>query len=286
MQKKRKFVILFAGLATFVILGLVGTSWEKIVAWYEFRSLFESLGRNAQGYLEYRHREAGIVMVRLPGGSFDMGSPDTEKGHRHNEGPVHTVSLSPFLIGKYEVTQAEYVSVMADPPAGLSAIRFYSNHVGDRRPVENISWDDLHLDDGFLERTGLVLPTEAQWEYAARAGTSGPYAGTGNLDDMGWCSDNSGGLTHDVGGKLANQFGLHDMHGNLAEWCEDVYNPVFYSRPASVLQNPLAATGSEERVYRGGDVMNGVSSCRSAARASITASARFIVSFRPVRPFP
>ena len=250
---------------------------------------FTFVETSAEGYPEYTHDASGIRFVRLPGGSFDMGSPVGEEGRSTDEGPVHTVSLSPFLIAKYEVTQAEYASVMTGNTAGLNptpSTNFGSAPASDQRPVEMVSWSDLRAPGGFLERTGLVLPTEAQWEYAARAGTSGPYAGTGNLDDMGWSSANSGGLTHDVGGKLANQFGLHDMHGNLAEWCEDVYNPVFYSRPASVLQNPLATTGSEKRVYRGGDVMNGVSSCRSAARASITASARFIVSFRPVRPFP
>jgi formylglycine-generating enzyme required for sulfatase activity len=132
-----------------------------------------------------------------------MGSPPDEEGRFTDEGPVHTVSLSPFLIAKYETTQAEYAAVMAGH-ATLSATP--SQNVGsaplsDQRPVETVSWDDLNLTDGFLERTGLVLPSEAQWEYACRAGTSGPYAGNGVLDDMGWYDGNSGGSTHDVGTK-------------------------------------------------------------------------------------
>jgi len=93
--------------------------------------------------------------------------------------------------------------------------------------VEQVSWDDLKRLDGFLGRTGLSLPSEAQWEYACRAGTTGPFAGNGSLNDMGWYTGNSvpdgaaSGVTQDVGGKLANDFGLHDMHGNVVEWCRD-----------------------------------------------------------------
>ena len=250
---------------------------------------FTFVERNAQGYDEYMHDSSGIRFVRLPGRSFEMGSPATETGHVDDEGPVHTVWLTPFLIAKYEVTQAEYEAVMTDPPAGLSATpsaNFGSAPASDQRPMETVSWDDLHLDDGFLERTGLVLPSEAQWEYACRAGTSGPYAGNGNLDDMGWYSDNSGGSTHDVGGKQANQFGLHDMHGNVFEWCEDVYKSDFYADDVPGF-NPVSTAGSGPRVLRGGGFADGALNARSAHRFSFNPTGRFFVlGFRPARPLP
>jgi transposase-like protein len=135
-----------------------------------------------------------------------------------DEGPVHSVTLSPFLIGKYEVTQAEYEAVMGENPS-------WSSNLGNRNPVEQVSRDGIQV---FEDRTGLSLPSEAQWEYACRAGQSGPYSGTGSLDDMGWYLENSERRTHRVGRKAANGFGLHDMHGNVSEWCEDVWDLDFY----------------------------------------------------------
>ena len=251
---------------------------------------FTFVETNAEGYPEYTHDTSGIRFVRLPGGSFDMGSPATETGRFDEEGPVHTVSLSPFLIAKYEVTQAEYASVMTDPPAGLSATpsgNFGSAPASDQRPVEAVSWDDLHATDGFLKRTALSLPSEAQWEYACRAGTSGPYAGNGNIDDMGWYSDNSGGSSQDVGGKQANQFGLHDMHGNVYEWCEDVYKSDFYAEDVPGF-DPVSTTGSGDRVIRGGSFFFlAARFARSAYRSFIIPSSRdSSLGFRPARPLP
>jgi len=290
MQKKRAVVSLLAGLAAFVILGLGGTSWGKIVAWYEFLALFESLDRNAQGYGEYRHRETGIVMVCLPGGEFDMGSPPGEASRGGDEGPVHTVTLSPFLIAKYEVTTKEYERVMAGHATLFPDPSYYK---GDNLPVSDVSWDDLHLEDGFLDRTGLSLPSEAQWEYACRAGTSGPYAGTGNLDEMGWYKDNSNGRTpHPVGRKMANQFGLHDMHGNVFEWCEDGYERAFYGKPGARLPNPLVVPGKINSglwgpVYRGGCFVGSATKCRSACRGSESGcDSSDVWGFRPARPLP
>jgi len=156
---------------------------------------FTFVERNAQGYDEYTHDSSGIRFVRLPGRSFEMGSPEGETGRIDSYEAVHTVWLTPFLIAKYEVKQSEYEGVMTGNTAGLDATP--STATGANLPVEQVSWDDLHLADGFLARTGLVLPSEAQWEYACRAGTSGPYAGTGVLDDMGWYDGNSGNTTHD-----------------------------------------------------------------------------------------
>ena len=178
-------------LATAMLLGCVPGLEQRRIPGFTFQ------GTNAQGYDEYTHGSSGIRFVHLPVGEFWMGSLRSEEGHQPNEGPEHIVSLSPFLIAKYEVTQKEYRVVMA----GNTAVPYLSANPsrgrGDDLPVAHVSWDDLHATDGFLERTGLVLPSEAQWEYACRAGTSGPYAGTGVLDDMGWYDGNSGNTTHD-----------------------------------------------------------------------------------------
>jgi formylglycine-generating enzyme required for sulfatase activity len=245
---------------------------------------FTLVKTNTEGYPEYTHDASGIRFVRLPGGSFDMGSPLTETGRLTYEGPVHTVSLSPFLIAKYEVTQSEYEGVMTGNTAGLDATP--SSATGDNLPVEQVSWDDLKNSDGFLARTGLSLPSEAQWEYACRAGTSGPYAGNGILADMGWYDGNSGDSSHDVGGKHANQFGLHDMHGNVLEWCEDVFKEDFYADDVPGF-DPVSTTGSGSRVLRGGHFHLFALFARSAGRDILNPSFRFIaLGFRPARPLP
>ena len=246
---------------------------------------FTFFATNTEGYDEYTHDVSGIRFVHLPGGEFEMGSPAGEAGRGSNEGPVHTVSLSPFLIAKYEVTQAEYEFVMTDPPAGLSATP--SNATGDDLPVESVSLNDLKAADGFLGRTGLSLPSEAQWEYACRAGSTGPYAGNGILDDMGWYDGNSGGSSHDVGTKQANDFGLHDMHGNVFEWCEDVYSENFYASELAYGPDPVATSGSGFLILRGGSFSNLVSICRSAYRNNRNPTNRISrFGFRPAMPLP
>ncbi len=148
-----------------------------------------------------------------------------------------------------------------------------------------VSWDAPHLDDGFLARAGLSLPSEAQWEYASRAGTSGPYAGNGVLADMGWFVGNSGPTIHGVGGKQANQFGLHDMHGNVFEWCRDVYDGTFYGKPEALVLNPVSTSGSFARVFRGGDFFLYALGARSAFRGGFISPYRFSgLGFRPTRP--
>ena len=219
-----------------------------------------------------------------------MGSPDTEEGRSSNEGPVHTVTLSPFLIAKYEVTQAEYEAVMAGNTAGLNPTPSdnYGNAPLDpQRPVEQVSFNDLQDADGFLARTDLSLPSEAQWEYACRAGQAGPFSGTGVLDDMGWQGQNAEGSHHPVGTKQANQFGLFDMHGNVYEWCEDFYNADFYNTDAATELDPVATSGSGFRVLRGGSFNSPAAYCRSAVRSkNLPGSRIYRFGFRPARPLP
>ena len=284
-----KTFILAGLLTTLMPLGCALAPEQKRVAGFTF------VETNASGYPEYTHDASGIEFVWLPGGSFHMGSPADEPVRASDEGPVHTVSLRPFLIAKYEVTQAEYASVMRAPPAGLTATPSENAGPGpasEQLPVESVSWDNLRHPDGFLARTHLSLPSEAQWEYACRAGTSGPFAGTGNLDDMGWYTGNTSGTTEDVGGKLANQFGLHDMHGNIYEWCEDVFKGDFYADDVPDF-DPVSTADTGYRVVRGGSFNRNARAARSAYRSQdgsdfdFFPSVRFnFLGFRPVRQLP
>jgi hypothetical protein len=139
---------------------------------------FTFLGCNEQGYPEYTHDVTGIIFVRLPGGKFNMGSPADEPFRDVDEGPVHEVTLSPFLMGKHEVTQAQWKQVMGLNPSCFQvgqecADRLPPDGNGDNLPVEQVSWDDCQE---FEAKTGLTLPTEAQWEYACRAGTQTAFS--------------------------------------------------------------------------------------------------------------
>ena len=179
------------------------------------------------------------VMVRLPAGTFLMGSDSAESNAI--ERPTHQVTLSSFEIGKYEVKQSEFISVMGMNP---SAFRD-----SDQNPLEQVSWDTVQTYIRQLNTaTGKSyrLPTEAEWEYACRAGTTGDRYG--DLNSVAWYNGNSGMVPHVVGGKLPNAFGLYDMLGNLWEWCSDWYGP--YS--AAAVTNPQGPASGSRKVLRGG----------------------------------
>ena len=203
-------------------------------------------------------------MVRIPPGSFVMGSA---RGN-DNERPVTRVTLTTaFSLGKTQVTQRLWASVMGSNPSAFK---------GESLPVENVSWDDamefcrklttLERSAGSLP-SGYVytLPTEAQWEYACGAGTTGDYAG--DLKAMAWFAENAGGTTHAVATKQANAWGLHDMHGNVWEWCADWYADKLPGGSVSDSKGP--ASGSN-RVNRGGSWGNDAANCRSAIRLRLS----------------
>ncbi|MGE4298007.1 MAG: formylglycine-generating enzyme family protein [Desulfovibrionaceae bacterium] len=203
----------------------------------------------------YTDPTTGMEFVWVPGGCFQMGS---DYGG-HDEKPVHEVCVDGFWMGKYEVTQAEWRQVMGNKP---------SNFKGDRNPVENVSWDDVQ---GFIRRLngrgngGFRLPTEAEWEYAARSGgRTETYAGGENVDRVAWYNGNSGGKAHPVGGKAPNGLGLYDMSGNMWEWCQDWYGEGYYA--ASPRSNPTGPGGYSARVVRGGSWLDGPRHVRSALR--------------------
>ena len=202
-------------------------------------------------------------MVYVEGGTFTMGAT-TEQGDDANddERPTHQVTLSTFLIGKYEVTQEEWEAVMGSNP---------SHFKGAKLPVEQVSWDDCQefirkLNE--LTGSGFRLPTEAEWEYAARGNYFGfsfaneKYAGGNNLDTVAWYRENSGFVTHEVGQKFSNSFGLYDMSGNVSEWCSDWYSS--FSSSAQI--NPKGSSSGSYRVCRGGEFSSTTSDCRVSVR--------------------
>ena len=218
-----------------------------------------------------------LDMIKLPGGSFQMGS---EKG-AETERPVHSVKIKPFAIGKYEVTQAQWALVMggANPSA---------NKASQDLPVENVSWTDVQ---SFLRRlgNGYRLPTEAEWEYAARAGTvTDFYFGedASKSGDFSWFNGNSGDKTHPVGTKPANNFGLFDMYGNVFEWCEDDWHLTYDGAPADGTAW-VASPRESLRVLRGGSYSADEVSARSADRARNESGYRAAdIGFRLAKSLP
>jgi len=203
-------------------------------------------------------------MVYVEGGTFQMGSNDGKSDER----PVHSVTLSPFYMGRYEVTQEEWKTVMGTNPSSFwGFIRFK----GAKRPVENVSWNDCQE---FIRRlnkmTGMTfrLPTEAEWEYAARGGNRHDdykYAGSNDIDTVAVYADNNDGKTNDVGTKHPNGLGLYDMSGNVWEWCQDWYDDYYYKSPQ---QDPCNETEDILRVCRGGSWYNYAGRCRVSFRGS------------------
>ena len=202
-----------------------------------------------------------FTMVPVEGGMFRMGAVITAPGAYTFEKPDHDVTLHDYKIGQVEVTQELWEAVMGNNP---------SRFKGAQLPVEQVSWDDCQAFIAKLnELTGKTfrLPTEAEWEYAARGGNKSQgtmFAGGVNCPDVAWCSTNADNTTHEVAQKQANELGLYDMSGNVNEWCND-----FYARYTTAAQTdpqgPVAGTGM---VYRGGAYNEGARLCRVTYRSS------------------
>ena len=217
-----------------------------------------------------RDNAANIEMLLVPGGTFMMGCSASNYACASDESPTHQVTLTnAFYMGKTEVTQAQWLAVMGSNPSSFSG---YSDSPS--RPVEQVSWNMIASTGGFMSITGLRLPTEAEWEYAYRAGTTTAFHSyaaqpTGFNDDtllvnIAWYASNSGSQTHAVGGKYANGLGLHDMSGNVWEWCNDWYSNTYYaSSPAT---NPTGPTTGSFRLLRGGGWDYNSSNCLASQR--------------------
>jgi formylglycine-generating enzyme required for sulfatase activity len=232
-------------------------------------------GQDAQGRWEVVRLNGAPMRFRwIAPGTFTMGSPQAEVGRLPNEGPQHEVVLTRgFWLGETEVTQAQWRAVMGANP---------SHFPGDDRPVERVSWDEVQrFLQGVNGRGGRFrLPTEAEWEYAARAGSTG--ARYGALDEIAWYGGNSGRQTHPVGQKAANAWGLRDMLGNVWEWCSDraVRWQDGYSEGRAV--DPRGPSTGPLRVARGGSCSLVAPRVRVALRVEFEPS--FLLSLDPDGP--
>jgi formylglycine-generating enzyme required for sulfatase activity len=253
-----------------------------------------------------------IDMVQIPGGIFEMGSPETEEGHQSRESPQHPVTLPTFFMGKYPVTQAQWRSVVSSTTQVKRKIDPEpSNFEGDDLPVEQVSWLDAEefcLRLSKLSDREYRLPTEAEWEYACRAGTTMPFhfgetigSDIANYRAQDW---ELGGTTYPgkygpgelgkfretttpVGSfKIANRFGLYDMHGNVWEWCLDHWHDSYADAPeGGSAWLDLSAEENALRVLRGGSWLDTPAACRSASRIRYNAVNRLnYFGFRLVSP--
>jgi formylglycine-generating enzyme len=246
---------------------------------------------------------SGVEMVLIPAGSFTMGS----RHGRDDEKPAHTVWIDSFLMDRHEVTQAEYEKL-----GRIEAFPNPSHFKGPDLPVEQVTWpqaarfcnarsrleglrpcydEDTAACD--FQADGYRLPTEAEWEYACRAGTDTDYSFGGEarqLGDHGWFADNAARKTHPVGQKKPNPWGLFDMHGNVAEWCQDVFARDYYQ--TSPARNPRGPADGKEYVLRGGSWKSPAEALRSSYRLGETPGfsdaclARDAIGFRCVRRAP
>ena len=201
-----------------------------------------------------------IEMVKVEAGTFMMGATSEMENPDDSEKPVHQVTLTnDYYMSKYEVTQALWKAVMGNNP---------SDFMGDNFPVENVSWNDCQE---FISKLNSLtdrkfrLPTEAEWEYAARGGKKSrgyQYSGSRNISNVAWYKSNSDSKSHPVGTKQANELGIYDMSGNVYEWCQDWY--AAYS--SSTQTNPAGAISGSHRVFRGGSCFGYATNCRSACR--------------------
>ncbi len=197
-------------------------------------------------------------MVEVKGGTFMMGSPSNESG-RDNDEVQHQVTLKSFIMGTHEVTQGLWKAVMGNNP---------SNFNGDNLPVESVSWNNVQE---FIKKLNQLtgkkyrLPTEAEWEYACRGGSTTAYCfgdNSNSLGDYAWYDNNSGNRTHEVGTKKPNAWGLYDMHGNVLEWCNDWEADY----PTTPQKDPTGPSSGSNRVFRGGGWYGSAQGCRSAFR--------------------
>ena len=202
-------------------------------------------------------------MVAVKGGTFTMGGTSEQGGDCYSdEKPTHSVTLSDYYIGKFEVTQELWQAVMGNNPSYFK---------GNNLPVEKLSWNDVQeFITKLNQKTGanFRLPTEAEWEYAARGGNKSrgyKYSGSNNIGDVAWYTNNSGSKTHQVGTKAPNELGIYDMSGNVYEWCQDLYG----SYSSSSQNNPTGLSSGSSRVLRGGSCYNDASCCRVSYRVRL-----------------
>lgn len=257
---------------------------------YRFQTLDEPADTPQQSESEIEITDLGMYMIPIPAGTFVMGSAPEEEDHRSFEGPQTTVTISkPFWMSKYEVTQIQFFEVMGNTPSSFSS-------AGVDAPVESVTWIQAQefcrsltarerASGRLPEGHAYKLPTEAQWEYACRAGSTtrfyyGNDPGFSELGQYAWHSESAhNGSTHSVGQKLPNPWGLYDMCGNVSEWCLDWFG----NYPGGEQTDPVGAGSGDGRVFRGGSWLHFARDTRSAARSlGLQNTPSKFVGFRPV----
>jgi formylglycine-generating enzyme required for sulfatase activity len=215
-----------------------------------------------------RDTGTGIEMLLVPPGAFEMGcTPSNRSGCNGDENPTHSVTLTQaFYMGRCEVTQGQWVAKMGNNPSNFQG---YSDSVN--RPVEQVTWDAAQ---DYVRVTGMRLPSEAEWEFACRAGTTTAF-NNGSDDDntvtnVAWYVENSEGQTHAVGNKEANALGFYDMAGNVWEWVNDWYDGSYYS--TSPATNPGGPVSGTSRVLRGGSWYYDSGKVRSSYRSTYSST--------------
>ena len=224
-----------------------------------------------------------MQFVQIPRGEFMMGCSPEDSECYDDEKPRHKVKITQaFFLGTTEVTQGQWRSVMGNNPS-------YFGNCGDNCPVENVSWNDAQdFIKKLCQKEGLNpckyrLPTEAEWEYSARAGSSTTYYWGNRMDgSYAWYDGNSGGKTHEVGTRKPNAWGLYDMTGNVWEWVQDWYDSGYYGKGDAL--DPRGASSGSDRVERGGSWGSGAGSCRTSYRFVNAPDVRnFFLGFRLAR---
>lgn len=261
MKKFIKVMILMALLLVMPTLIVAQSSHRRTNSAKRSSSIKKNNNEANQDVITITVKGVSFKMIRVEGGTFQMGSGMACWG----ESPVHQVTLSTFSIGETEVTQELWQAVMGNNPSYCK---------GPKRPVEMVSWEDCQE---FIKRLNSLtgrrfrLPTEAEWEYAARGGKKGnghSYSGSSDIDNVAWYRSNSGNETHDVGTKRANELGLYDMNGNVWEWCQDWYGK--YYDIAQI--DPSGPFKGKRRVLRGGGFSAHPSACRVSSREHYSTS--------------
>jgi len=293
--KRRQFLIYAGlggtGLVTTVVFSQIFQVQPKLLI-FEFETVtVDKTGKivNQENHqAKYFKEDLGngitLEMVQIPGGSFMMGSPESEQGRNNNESPQHQVNVPGFSMGKFVVTQEQYQQIMGNNPSSFSGAErsvkqvSQSSFSGAKRPVEQVSWNNaVEFCQKLSQKTGREyrLPSEAEWEYACRAGTTTPfhfgetittelanYNGTVN-----YASEPKGKYrqeTTEVGSFPPNSFGLYDMHGNVWEWCQDDWHDNYVNAPKN--GNAWTSQSGNGNVLRGGSWINVPQNCRSASR--------------------
>ena len=265
--------MMFSGkvLFAFALAGLVGCGKQSGT-----QSSADASSTGASGAPLGIVTSSGVQMVYLPGGEFTMGN---DRGNP-DEAPAHKVKLTGFLIDRFEVTQEMFAKAQLPNPSHW--------HETPKKPVERVRWQDARqycnersllegLTPCYDEKTwqcdfsvnGYRLPTEAEWEYAARAGSEGPFdfGQTEKLRQFSWFDENANEQTHVVGQKKPNRWELHDMYGNVSEWCEDVYSATYYQENGAGDPTGPANPGKDvQRVMRGGSWKASADMCRATFR--------------------